>query len=247
MELDGWHLTEMHTVEGILRDRFPAKAYLERPVDMQSRGLERSAAQSKRVLAQPGVQRPDRPAPLLPGDGTPWHREAGLSAGVYPVRPRRRHTHGRLFPRACFTRQGLLPLDESPTGYLRGFFDAAREQGTTGGRTASRVAGQLDLKICPNQIEGAFVAILAAPGIDPKHRSLRQRLQKDKSVSRQDLLIALIVTDRAHCCLARFRVDFLHLRHGAYRVAYIDAAQEAQCLREVDGGGVRGPCRWRPR
>jgi len=40
--------------------------------------------------------------------------------------------------------------------------------------------------------------------------------------------------------LARFRVDFLHLRHGAYRVAYIDRAQEAQCLREVDGGGVRG-------
>jgi aminoglycoside N3'-acetyltransferase len=35
MELDGWHLTEMHTVEGILRDRFPAKAYLERPVDMR--------------------------------------------------------------------------------------------------------------------------------------------------------------------------------------------------------------------
>jgi aminoglycoside N3'-acetyltransferase len=35
MELDGWHLTEMHTVEGILRDQFPAKAYLERPVDMR--------------------------------------------------------------------------------------------------------------------------------------------------------------------------------------------------------------------
>jgi aminoglycoside N3'-acetyltransferase len=35
MELDGWHLTEMHTVEGILRGKFPAKAYLERPVDMR--------------------------------------------------------------------------------------------------------------------------------------------------------------------------------------------------------------------
>jgi aminoglycoside N3'-acetyltransferase len=35
MELDGWHLTEMHTVEGILRDQFPAKAYLERPFHMR--------------------------------------------------------------------------------------------------------------------------------------------------------------------------------------------------------------------
>ena len=35
MELDGWHLTEMHTVEGVLRDRFPVKAYLEKPFDMR--------------------------------------------------------------------------------------------------------------------------------------------------------------------------------------------------------------------
>lgn len=35
MELDGWHLTEMHTVEGILRDRFPVNAYLERPFHMR--------------------------------------------------------------------------------------------------------------------------------------------------------------------------------------------------------------------
>ncbi|WP_024512619.1 hypothetical protein [Bradyrhizobium sp. ARR65] len=35
MELDGWHLTEIHIVEGILRDPFRAKAYLEQPVDMR--------------------------------------------------------------------------------------------------------------------------------------------------------------------------------------------------------------------
>jgi aminoglycoside N3'-acetyltransferase len=35
MELDGFHLTEMHIVEGILRDRFPVKAYLERPFQMR--------------------------------------------------------------------------------------------------------------------------------------------------------------------------------------------------------------------
>lgn len=36
MELDGWHLTEMHTVEGVLRERFPVKdAYLAKPFDMR--------------------------------------------------------------------------------------------------------------------------------------------------------------------------------------------------------------------
>lgn len=35
MELDGSHLTEIHIVEGILRDQFPVKAYLERPADMR--------------------------------------------------------------------------------------------------------------------------------------------------------------------------------------------------------------------
>jgi len=35
MELDGWHLTEMHTVEGILREQFPAPAYLEHPIEMR--------------------------------------------------------------------------------------------------------------------------------------------------------------------------------------------------------------------
>ena len=35
MELDGWHLTEIHIVEGVLRDQFRAKAYLEQPADMR--------------------------------------------------------------------------------------------------------------------------------------------------------------------------------------------------------------------
>ena len=41
LELDGWHLTQIHVVEALLRERFPYAAYIDETFQMRVRGLDK--------------------------------------------------------------------------------------------------------------------------------------------------------------------------------------------------------------